>query len=138
MERKARTGPTASTAGAPGGGWSEVYPWPDVAIHLHLLPSGKLLSFSDDDHDGSRDADFSKAFVIAIALGGAPSTTYVDVHNTTHEHVLQRAMRSCRMGACSSWAAMKDETGTDRQIPTSWTVPANGRATSGACRPGTR
>jgi hypothetical protein len=60
-----------------------VYPWPDVAIHLHLLPRGKLLSFSDDDHVGSRDADFSKAFVIAIPAGGAPPSTYVDVHNTT-------------------------------------------------------
>src|SRR5215210_2862215 len=66
-----------------GGAWSQVYSWPDVAIHLHLLPSGKILSFSDDDHDGSRDADFSKAFVIDVPTGGAPASTYVNVNNTT-------------------------------------------------------
>ena len=61
-----------------------MYPWPDVAIHLHLLPNGKVLSFSDDDmHDGTRRADFSKAFVIDVPAGGAPATSWTYIPNTT-------------------------------------------------------
>jgi galactose oxidase len=65
--------------------WSPVYPWPDVAIHLHLLPNGKLLSFSDDDHESgvATNADFSKAFVIDVPTGGAPAQTAIYVPNTT-------------------------------------------------------
>jgi Domain of unknown function (DUF1929) len=66
------------------GQWSSVYPWPDVAIHLNYLPSGWVLSFSDDDHhDESRGADFSKAFMMDIPIGGAPSTEVQYIPNTT-------------------------------------------------------
>jgi hypothetical protein len=55
----------ASTVGQ----WSQPYSWPDVAIHLHLLPTGKILSFSDDDDanyvaNGTRKANFSKTYIV--------------------------------------------------------------------------
>ncbi|MGD9507164.1 MAG: galactose oxidase-like domain-containing protein [Geminicoccaceae bacterium] len=70
------------------GRWSAIYRWPDVAIHLHLLPSGnparaRLLSFSDDDVTGlkSRNAGFSKSYLVDIPTGSAPATTWAYVPN---------------------------------------------------------
>jgi hypothetical protein len=72
-----QTANAASTK--PQGEWSQIYTWPDVAIHLSLLPDGKVVSFSDDDHGeyhtkGTRAADFSKGFVIDIPINGEPLT----------------------------------------------------------------
>lgn len=62
------------------GEWSPVYAWPDVAIHLHLLPDGRVLTYSDDDVPflKDRNADFSKAYVVEIPAGMPPgAVTYV-------------------------------------------------------------
>lgn len=75
----------AATAGDPGveGAWSEVYDWPCVAIHLHLLPDGKLLTWADDDSlMPTRLGDFSKAFVVAIPPNDRPASTVVEIDNT--------------------------------------------------------
>jgi hypothetical protein len=70
--------------------WSQVYDWPQVAIHLHLLPDGKVLSFADDDdadyhRTGARGSGFSKAYIVDIPNDGPPpppeAATYVP--NTT-------------------------------------------------------
>ena len=56
-------GDTRATVGE----WSGVIAWPDVGIHLSVLPSGYVLSYSDDDDPGYpnvRGADFVKAYVI--------------------------------------------------------------------------
>jgi hypothetical protein len=65
------------------GQWSQKYGWPCVAIHLHFLRNGKILSWQDDDVPGlvDRNADFSKAFVSSIPPNGAPSGTHVYVPN---------------------------------------------------------
>ena len=70
------------------GRWSAKYPWPDVAIHHHLLPSStpqnaRLLSFSDDDVPGLKDrnAGFSKSYIVNIPAGGTPSTSWLYVAN---------------------------------------------------------
>jgi galactose oxidase len=34
-----------TTGSASAGGWSSPFPWPNVALHLHLLPSGRVLSW---------------------------------------------------------------------------------------------
>lgn len=80
--------PGQATSSRPQGEWSPVYAWPDVAVHLHLLPNGKILTFSDDDHDeyhtaGTRLGGFSKAFVVDIPHGGAPAPDVLYVPNTT-------------------------------------------------------
>jgi hypothetical protein len=70
------------------GQWSAPYGWPDVAIHLHLLPksppmlpggSARLLTFADDDVPGvkHRYGGFSKSFVIDIQAGGGPLTNSI-------------------------------------------------------------
>ena len=69
-------------SGTPGdpsaqGSWSSVYPWPNVGIHLHVLPDGKVLTFADDDNpnypiNGARLAGSTKTFVVDIPIGGAP------------------------------------------------------------------
>ena len=59
------------------GSWSPPVTWADVAIHLHLLPNGNILTWADDDnHDyhinGSRQADFSKAYVLNMGTSSNP------------------------------------------------------------------
>ncbi len=70
------------------GQWSQVYQWPDVAIHLHLLPTGKILSFSDDDDptyatSGTRKADFSKTYIVDIPDMQPPGTVVYLPNRTT-------------------------------------------------------
>jgi hypothetical protein len=47
-----------------------------------MLPKGRVLTWADDDAVfPARNADFSKAFVVEIATGGAPATTVAAVPN---------------------------------------------------------
>lgn len=67
------------------GAWSPVYAWPNVAIHLHLLPDGRVLSYADDDNpnynlNGSRLAGSTRTFVVEIPTGGVPGAV-VEVVN---------------------------------------------------------
>ncbi len=67
---------------AVAGAWSPVHDWPCVAIHLHLLPDGNILTWADDDNTlPDRLADFSKAFVVSIPTDGPPATTVTEVDN---------------------------------------------------------
>lgn len=65
------------------GQWSPVHELPCVAIHLNLLPDGKLLMWADDDgvFPPNRLADFSKAYVVAMLDSGEPSTTPLYIPN---------------------------------------------------------
>ena len=78
----ARPSPGPSTTGQ----WSPIYPWPDVAIHLHVLPDGRVLSYSDDDHpdynvNGSRLEGQAKAFVVELLTQSPPGAT-IEIPNT--------------------------------------------------------
>jgi galactose oxidase len=60
------------------GQWSPVYAWPDVAVHLHMLPDGKVFTFADDDHEeyeekGTRLEGKTRSFLVDIPPGAAPS-----------------------------------------------------------------
>jgi hypothetical protein len=80
--------PPPSDPRASTGEWSPVAVWPDVAIHLHLLPDGKVLSYSDDDHidfhtKGTRLAGRTRAFIVTIPTGANPSlATWWEAPNT--------------------------------------------------------
>jgi hypothetical protein len=80
--------PPPSDPRATTGEWSPVAVWPDVAIHLHLLPDGKVLSYSDDDHDEyhtkrTRLAGETRAFIVTIPTGANPSlATWWETPNT--------------------------------------------------------
>lgn len=70
------------------GQWSIKHRWPDVAIHLHLLPQSTpehalVLSYSDDNSPTGRYGGSSKSFVVSIPSGGAPATSWLSVPNTT-------------------------------------------------------
>lgn len=61
------------------GQWSPVYSWPCVAVHLHVLPDGHVLTFADDDNpnytiNGARLAGSTKTFIVDIPDGAAPGT----------------------------------------------------------------
>ena len=69
--------PTALAQPSAVGSWSPVYPWPDVAIHMHLLPDGRVLCWADDDNpnyntNGTRLAGSTRAFVIELPPDGVP------------------------------------------------------------------
>ena len=72
---------TFTTGSVNLGQWSPVYPWPCVAIHMHLLPDGKVLSWADDD-TASRDAGFTKTYVVDVPTDGPPGAS-IFVPNTT-------------------------------------------------------
>ena len=59
------------------GQWSAPSSWPDVAIHLHVLPNGNVLTWADDDHpdypwSGTRGPDKTKAYVWDIGTSINP------------------------------------------------------------------
>src|SRR5215831_20080873 len=59
------------------GQWSTVYSWPDVAIHMSVLPDGRVLTYADDDNpmytvNGTRLAGSTKTYVIDIPSMGVP------------------------------------------------------------------
>ena len=65
------------------GQWSSVITLPIVAIHMHMLPNGKVLIWQDDNNanyntNGTRLAGYTVAYVWDV---GAGTTTQVD--NTT-------------------------------------------------------
>jgi Galactose oxidase-like, Early set domain len=70
------------------GQWSTVYSWPNVAIHLSLLPDGKVMSYADDDNpnynvNGARLAGFTKTYLVDMPVNGAPGTvTYIPNNRT--------------------------------------------------------
>jgi hypothetical protein len=71
------------------GQWSPVYAWPDVGIHLHYLPTGKILSFSDDDDPdfytkGTRRAGFTKTYIVEMPNMQAPGAVTYLPNNTTN------------------------------------------------------
>ena len=66
------------------------YAWPDVAIHLHLLPSSthekaRLFSYSDDGVPGLKDrnAGFSKSYIVEIPPNGVPRPPWLYVPNNS-------------------------------------------------------
>ncbi len=69
---------------ASSGIWSPVIGWPDIGIHLHVLPNGHVLTWADDDHPdyhdlGTRAADKLKAYVVTNVDTG----TSVEIDNDT-------------------------------------------------------
>jgi hypothetical protein len=59
------------------GQWSPVYSWPQVAIHMSLMPDGRVVSFADDDNpnynvNGTRLAGSTKTYIVEIPAGGVP------------------------------------------------------------------
>jgi hypothetical protein len=57
------------------GEWSRVYDWPQVAIHLNLLPNGKVMSWADDNdaevHDPNKLIS-TRAYLVDIPHDGVP------------------------------------------------------------------
>jgi hypothetical protein len=69
----------SSAAASPSttGTWSTVYSWPDVAIHMSVLPDGRVLTYADDDNpmytvNGTRLAGSTKTYVIDLPSMGVP------------------------------------------------------------------
>ena len=78
------TSPIARAASSDMGEWSPVYPWPQVAVHLHVLPNRRILTYSDEWVQGQKvTPNTSRAYVVQIPDGGEPATTWTSVHNNT-------------------------------------------------------
>ena len=90
---------------ASSGEWSPppAIPWPDVGIHLHVLPNGHVLTWADDDdlhyHDENvRTPDKLKAYVVKDVEAGAVAAVR---STTTPRTCSARGMHASRMAACS-------------------------------------
>ena len=69
----------------PMGQWSPVYDWPQVAIHLHLLPNGKVMSWADENDSHQSMAPGSGiGFTVDIPPGGAPGPFSKITNDTTN------------------------------------------------------
>src|SRR5689334_2244794 len=55
------------------GSWSAIHAWPQIAVHLHVLPTGKIFTFTDNK---TAPGEISQAHVVDIPPGGDPSTTW--------------------------------------------------------------
>jgi hypothetical protein len=72
--------PTESTYGQ----WSAPFTWPEVAIHLHVLPNGNVLSWADDMNEdyhttGTRARGRTNAYVWDI--GTSPNPHFEQINN---------------------------------------------------------
>jgi hypothetical protein len=72
----------AASSTSPQGQWSPVYRWPNISVHLHLLPNGKLLSWEGGNEANAYAAGSAKAHVVNIPDGGEPSNVWVTVTNS--------------------------------------------------------
>lgn len=60
-------------ASATAGAWSAVYPWPNVGIHLIVLPNGAVLSIQDHGGPiGDPSTDYTLAQVVRIPANRGP------------------------------------------------------------------
>jgi Galactose oxidase-like, Early set domain/Bacterial Ig domain/Glyoxal oxidase N-terminus/Fibronectin type III domain/Kelch motif len=65
------------------GAWSSIIPLPIVAIHMHMLPNGKVLIWQDDNNpsyniNGSRGPGLTVAYVWDVSAG-----TFTEIDDTT-------------------------------------------------------
>src|SRR5262249_22002350 len=59
------------------GNWSHVYTWPEVAVHMAVLPDGRLITFTDPQWNDSLSTP-AGAWVVPVPAMGVPGTgTYV-------------------------------------------------------------
>ena len=57
-----------------------MYTWPQVAIHLSLMPDGRVISFADDNNpnynvNGTRLAGSTNSYVVDIPTNGIPGAS---------------------------------------------------------------
>ena len=66
--RPAAAAPPPSSVGA----WSPVYAWPNIGIHLHLLPNGKVLSWDEGKRPSADSPGSVDAYVVDVPAGQPP------------------------------------------------------------------
>jgi hypothetical protein len=77
-------GPHAAPSTSPEGEWSPVYAWPNISVHLHLLPNGKVLSWEGGDAPNylTGKTGSARAHLVTIPEGQPPDIKLVTVTNT--------------------------------------------------------
>lgn len=68
---------------AQGGLWSEVEPWPLVAVHAALLPNGKVLAWDATPDDADDDPHTTDNFTTRVTLWDPVTNTHVATNNDT-------------------------------------------------------
>src|SRR3954447_26348076 len=66
--RPAAAAPSPSSVGA----WSPVYACPNIGIHLHLLPNGKVLSWDEGKRPSADSPGAVDAYVVDVPSGQPP------------------------------------------------------------------
>ena len=71
------------------GSWSSIHPWPDVPIHVHLLPASTpsaalVLTYGREANPATLvESGYTRSYVVNIPKNGAPLTSALLVENTT-------------------------------------------------------
>ncbi len=68
---------------AQGGLWSEVEPWPLVAVHAALLPNGKVLAWDATPDDADDDPHTTDNYTTRVTLWDPITGTHVETNNDT-------------------------------------------------------
>ena len=68
---------------AQGGLWSEVEPWPVVAVHAALLPNGKVLAWDATPDDADDDPHTTDNFTTRVTLWDPRTGLHVETNNDT-------------------------------------------------------
>jgi len=69
---------------AQGGLWSEVEPWPLVAVHAALLPNGKVLAWDATPDDADDDPHTTDNFTTRVTLWDPITGIHVETNNDTN------------------------------------------------------
>ena len=86
-------GPARSTAvanpvtlGAPAtfGEWSDVIPWPIIAVHANLLPNGNVISWDATPDDFDDDPHTTDNFTTRVIVWNPESGEHFDTYNDTN------------------------------------------------------
>jgi hypothetical protein len=77
--------PEAAPLPSSVGQWSTVYTWPDLPIHLHLLPNGKVLSWADGNRPetSASQPGSVNAHVVDIPAGQPPGDSVSVLNSKT-------------------------------------------------------
>lgn len=123
------------------GSWSPVYAWPNVAIHLHLLRDGRVLSYADDDSGPlPKNAGFSKTFVVEVppdlpppapaAAAYVPNTT-TNLFCSGHAFLPDGRLLAVGGHEAKNYVGSANTTVLDYGPPYGWQTPANGSMGAG-------
>lgn len=68
---------------ARGGAWSDIAPWPVLAVHANLLPNGKVLAWDATPDDFDEDPHISASVTTRVTVWDPETNEHLEANNNT-------------------------------------------------------